>query len=103
MIEDSAPSAGKPSADTATWKAIVAQYQVPSTGRAVWQMVNTLGPIALLWYLMYLSLSVSWFITLPLAVLAGAFLVRAFIIFHDCGHGSFFASSRANDTVGFIT
>ncbi|MDB6110058.1 MAG: hypothetical protein JWR69_1808 [Pedosphaera sp.] len=103
MTQDSAPSAGKPSADTAAWKAIVAQYQEPSTGRAVWQMVNTLGPIALLWYLMYLSLSVSWFITLPLALLAGAFLVRVFIIFHDCGHGSFFASSRANDTVGFIT
>jgi omega-6 fatty acid desaturase (delta-12 desaturase) len=103
MTNDSTPSAGKPSTDTATWKAIVAEYQVPSTGRAVWQMVNTLGPIALLWYLMYLSLSVSWFITLPLAMLAGAFLVRAFIIFHDCGHGSFFASSRANDTVGFIT
>ncbi|MBA4148893.1 MAG: fatty acid desaturase [Verrucomicrobia bacterium] len=42
-------------------------------------------------------------LVLPLAALAGAFLVRAFIIFHDCGHGSFFKSHRANEIVGFIT
>ena len=36
-------------------------------------------------------------------MLAGAFLVRIFIIFHDCGHGSFFKSRRANDVVGFVT
>jgi omega-6 fatty acid desaturase (delta-12 desaturase) len=56
----------------------------------------------LLWYLMYRSLSISWWITLPLAVLASGFLIRIFIIFHDCGHGSFFKSQLANDTVGFI-
>ena len=49
------------------------------------------------------SLSVSWWLVLPLAVLAGAFLVRVFIIFHDCGHGSFFKSPAANDAVGFIS
>jgi omega-6 fatty acid desaturase (delta-12 desaturase) len=52
---------------------------------------------------MYLSLAVSWWITAPLAVLAGAFLVRAFIIFHDCGHGSFFKSRAANDFWGFLS
>ena len=52
---------------------------------------------------MYFSLQVSWWLTLPLAVLAAGFLVRAFIIFHDCGHGSFFPSRRANDILGFIT
>jgi len=46
---------------------------------------------------------VSWWITVPLALLAGAFLVRVFIIFHDCGHGSFFKSRMANDVLGFIT
>ena len=80
----------------------MAKYQKPSTWRAVWQIVNTLVPYALPWYLMYLSLSVSWWLVLPLAVLAGAFLVRVFIIFHDCGHGSFFKSRIANDAVGFI-
>jgi len=56
-----------------------------------------------LWYLMYLSLAWSWWITVPLAILAGLFLVRIFIIFHDCGHGSFFKSPWANSVVGFIT
>jgi omega-6 fatty acid desaturase (delta-12 desaturase) len=98
------PSASRnPKQDTAAWKAIVLKYQQPSLPRAVWQLVNTLGPYALLWYLMYLSLSWSYWITLPLAVLAGMFLVRIFIIFHDCGHGSFFKSHLANDVLGFIT
>ena len=52
---------------------------------------------------MYRSLDVSYWITLPLAILAGALLVRVFIIFHDCGHGSFFKSRTANDVVGFLT
>jgi omega-6 fatty acid desaturase (delta-12 desaturase) len=89
--------------DTAEWKKIVARFQEPSTPRALWQIVNTFGPYVLLWYLMYLSLAVSWWITAPLAVLAGAFLVRAFIIFHDCGHGSFFKSRAANDFWGFLS
>jgi omega-6 fatty acid desaturase (delta-12 desaturase) len=86
----------------AAWKSIVAKYQKPSTWRAIWQIVDTLVPYAALWYLMYLSLSVSRWLLPPLAVIAGAFLVRVFIIFHDCGHGSFFKSQMANDTVGFI-
>jgi hypothetical protein len=65
--------------------------------------LNTLVPYAGLWYLMYLSLAVSWWLVVPLAILAGGFLVRAFIIFHDCGHGSFFKSRGANAVVGFIT
>lgn len=79
------------------------QYQKPSTPRALWQITNTLGPLALLWYLMYRSLEVSWWLTLPLAMLAGLLLVRVFIIFHDCGHGSNFKSRAANDIIGFLT
>jgi omega-6 fatty acid desaturase (delta-12 desaturase) len=89
--------------DTLAWKKLVAPYQTPTIGRSVWQVVNTLIPYAVLWYLMYLSLAVSWWLTAPLAVLAGAFMVRAFIIFHDCGHGSFFKSATANHVLGAIT
>jgi omega-6 fatty acid desaturase (delta-12 desaturase) len=85
------------------WKAIVAEFQHSSTGRATWQLVNTLVPYAVLWVLMYHYLSVSWWIVAPLAVLAGALMVRVFIIFHDCGHGSFFSSRLANDITGFLT
>lgn len=103
MTEQPELTQGEGAPGTAAWKQIVAEYQTPSTVRAVWQITNTLVPVALLWYLMYLSLPISWWLTLPLAVLTGAFLVRVFIIFHDCGHGSYFHSRAANDTVGFIT
>ncbi len=84
------------------WKKVVAEFQKPSTGRAVWQIIDTLGPYGILWYLMYLTSTGRWWLTVPLAMLAGALLVRVFIIFHDCGHGSFFKSRKANDVVGFL-
>jgi acyl-lipid omega-6 desaturase (Delta-12 desaturase) len=90
-------------ARVAEWKAIVARYQVPSRRRALWQVVNTHGAYAVLWCSMYLALDVSWWLVLPLAILAGGLLVRVFIIFHDCGHGSFFESRRANDVLGFVS
>lgn len=87
----------------AEWRAAVAAFEKPSLPRALWQVVNTLGLYALLWYLMYLSVSVSWWLTVPLVVAAGALLVRVFIIFHDCGHGSFFRWRWANHVLGFVT
>jgi omega-6 fatty acid desaturase (delta-12 desaturase) len=81
----------------------VIKYQLAAPRRALWQLANTLVPYAALWYLMYLSLGVSYWLTAALAVLAAGFLVRVFIIFHDCGHGSFLASARANEVVGIIT
>src|SRR5947208_8923908 len=103
MSDDLNSTQWKNSADADAWKEIVAQYHKPSTWRALWQLVNTLGPYAALWYLMYLSLAVSWWLAVPLALLAGGFMVRLFIISHDCGHGSFFKSRTANNIVGFIT
>jgi omega-6 fatty acid desaturase (delta-12 desaturase) len=91
------------SGEMAAWKDIVARYQEPSAWRASWQLLNTIGSYAVLWYLMYLSWHVSWWLTLPLAILAGGLQVRTFIIFHDCGHGSFFKSRVANDIWGFVS
>ena len=102
MVSDSTPTPDYPPAEQAAWKQVIEKYQQPSAARALWQLINTFVPYALLWYLMYWSLSVSWWLTIPLAALAAAFLVRIFIIFHDCGHGSYFKSRRANDVVGFI-
>src|ERR1051326_2805442 len=87
----------------AAWRDIVAKYQKSAVWLAVWQLVNSLVPYAALWYLMYLLAPISFWLALPLAVLGGGFLVRVFIIFHDCGHGSFLPSRKANDIVGFIT
>ncbi len=105
MMPDFSTSAGEDPANPspASWRKIVARYQEPSAGRATWQIINTLGPYGALWYLIYLSKSVSYWLVLPLAILAGLFLVRTFIIFHDCGHRSYFKSPLANDIVGFIT
>ena len=85
------------------WKEVVAKYQEPALWRSIWQIVNSIVPYAVLWYLMYRSLAVSYWLTVPLALLAAGFLVRIFIIFHDCGHGSFFKSRKANDVWGMIT
>lgn len=85
------------------WKDIVRKYQNPTVLGSVWQLANTLVPYVALWVFMYHLLGVSWWLVVPLAVLAGAFLVRIFVIFHDCTHGSFFKSRRANEVVGFIT
>ncbi len=85
------------------WKKAVARFQAPCPRRALWQVANTLLPYAALWGAMYWSLSVSYWLTLGLAAITGLLLVRVFIIFHDCGHGSFFKSRRANDILGFIT
>jgi omega-6 fatty acid desaturase (delta-12 desaturase) len=102
MSRDSSAIRDPDPASKMAWRSMVAKYQQPSTKRAIWQLINTFVPYVLLWYLMDHVSDVSLWLTIPLAVLAGAFLVRVFIIFHDCGHGSYFKSRRANDIVGFI-
>lgn len=103
MKNEPSPTDPHPPVEHADWKQVVLRYQQPSTWRASIQILNTLLPYAVLWYLMYLCLSISLWLVVPLAMLAGMFLIRVFIIFHDCGHGSFFKSRLANDTVGFIS
>src|SRR5438067_251409 len=103
MTKNSATATKSESSEPANWKSIVAKYQKPSTPRAGWQVANTLIPYAALWYLIRLSVGISWWLAVPLAILAGGFLIRLFIIHHDCGHGSFFKSRSANHILGFIT
>lgn len=85
------------------WKQIVARYQKPSVPRAVWQIANTLLPYVGVWVAMWYTVHISWWLTVPLMILAGGLMVRLFIIFHDCGHGSFFKSQKANHILGAIT
>lgn len=82
---------------------VLKRYTRSDTRKGIWQLVNTLVPCLALWVLMFLSLRISYWLTLGLAVPTAAFQVRTFIIFHDCGHGAFFRSRRANEIVGFIT
>lgn len=85
------------------WKQHLAPYEKSSTWRSIWQLVNTILPFFALWYLAYLSLSVSYWLTFALAIPAAGFLIRIFIIFHDCCHHSFFRNRKANAIIGTIT
>jgi omega-6 fatty acid desaturase (delta-12 desaturase) len=87
------------------WYRDVAKYQQPDLRKAIWQIVNTFVPYIALWILMArtVQLGVSYWVTLALAVVAAGLHVRIFIMFHDCGHGSFFKSRRANTILGYIT
>jgi acyl-lipid omega-6 desaturase (Delta-12 desaturase) len=81
----------------------VSPFEKSTTKESIWQIINTVGPFLVLWVLAYMSLSVSYWLALVPIVLAAGFLVRIFIIFHDCTHHSFFKSRRANRVVGTIT
>jgi len=85
------------------WQKIVSVYAKPDMRKSIWQIVNTLLPFLALFYLAMRSVDISLWLTVPLTLLIAGFMMRAFIIFHDCGHGSFFKSQRANDWTGIIT
>ncbi|MEX1248832.1 MAG: fatty acid desaturase [Anaerolineales bacterium] len=90
------------SANTArpAWVDLVKRYTVPDPRKSTWQLINSLVPFFAIWVLMILSLSVSYLLTLVFAFLAALFMMRIFIIQHDCGHNSFFKSTRLNNLVG---
>src|SRR5437764_8054172 len=84
------------------WAARLARYKGPELKRSVWQLASAAALFAAAWALMYASLRVGYWLTLLLAVPAAFFLIRLFIIPHDCGHAAFFRSTRAADIVGSI-
>ena len=86
--------------DARTWVRVLANYREPSHRRSALELLVTLVPFAALWGLSWWSLSVSYPLGAALAILNSAFLVRLFMIQHDCGHGSFFKSRAVSDWVG---
>jgi len=102
-VTTSPPRAARPKPERPSWKDTIARHEKPSRLGSTWQLTNSLVPYFALWGLMVWSLGVSYWLTLALAVPAAGFLVRVFIIFHDCGHGSFFKSRRANTFWGVVT
>lgn len=81
----------------------MAPYEKSNSLASVWQLLNTVVPFFVLWFLSYKSLSISYFLTLAFAIAAAGFLVRTFIIFHDCCHYSFFKNRNANKILGTLT
>jgi acyl-lipid omega-6 desaturase (Delta-12 desaturase) len=84
------------------WTKILARYRTPNLARSIIEVVITAGPLVLLWFLMWVTLDLGYWLCLLLAVPAAGFLVRLFMIQHDCGHGSFFHRRLANDWVGRV-
>ena len=89
-------------AKVAFWNQTLSPYFGPETRRSVGQLLASAIPFAVCWSLAYLALSVSWWLTLALAFPTAGFLIRLFMIQHDCGHGSFFKSRRARNWTGRI-
>ena len=95
------PDTTPPDHDAARrWVQVLAAYREPSLGRSLFELGVTLFVFLGLWALAWWSLSISPWLAAGIAVLNGGFLVRLFVIQHDCGHGSFFTDRRANDTLG---
>lgn len=75
-------------------------YREPNAGRALFELSITAAALILSWVLMWLSLRIGYWLTLVLAIPTAGFLVRLFMIQHDCGHGSFFRRRLTNDWIG---
>jgi omega-6 fatty acid desaturase (delta-12 desaturase) len=82
------------------WVQVLAQYRSPKLSRSVFELAITLLPFALLWALAWGAMSFSYLLAFGIAALNGLFLVRIFIIQHDCGHASYFNNRMVQDWVG---
>ncbi len=89
--------------EIAAWKKIVAPFEKPSIRLGLWQAASTLTAYFATWAAMLLLQPVSWWLVAPLILLAGGLLVRIFIIFHDCCHGSFLPWPKVNQALGTLT
>lgn len=82
----------------------VAPFEVVDTKASIKQIVTTLVPLFALWTLSYVvGIFVSYWLAIPIMLATSGFVIRTFILFHDCCHQSFFKSRRANDILGTIT
>lgn len=97
--QDSAAS-GATARDARLWTQLLARYRQPSTGRSLVEIGITLLPLVALWVLAWAALDISYWLALPLAMAAAAFMVRLFLIQHDCSHGAFFRHRLANAWLG---
>jgi acyl-lipid omega-6 desaturase (Delta-12 desaturase) len=85
------------------WREGLAPFERPDRGRALLDLVTSVVPYLALSALMYVALDFSYLLVLAIALPAAGFLLRTFLVFHDCGHGSFLPTRRANVWVGVVT
>lgn len=87
-------------ANVGAWLKILGRYRQPRMARSAFELIVTLVPFAAFWAIAYLSLANGFWLGLAAILPAGAFLLRLFMIQHDCGHGSFFARRGLDDWTG---
>ena len=103
MQLDTSPVDTAGQTDARAWTQRLLRYREPNNWRSILEIGISLGPLVALWVLMWLSYRYGfWWVTLLLAVPAAGFLVRLFMIQHDCGHGAFFRHRLANDWIGRV-
>jgi acyl-lipid omega-6 desaturase (Delta-12 desaturase) len=93
---------GERRTEPAFWRRRLSRYEQANRRRALLDLATSALPYAALSVVMYVALSISYLLALAVAVLAAVSLVRTFVVFHDCSHGSFLASKRANAWVGTV-
>jgi acyl-lipid omega-6 desaturase (Delta-12 desaturase) len=101
-ILNDGPKAAAAAADMRTLTLSLARYREPRHLRSILEILVTIVPFVLLWLLMWTALQVGYGLYLLLTVPAAGFLVRLFMIQHDCGHGTLFRNRLANDWVGRV-
>jgi omega-6 fatty acid desaturase (delta-12 desaturase) len=84
------------------WATLLSRYREPSPRRSVFELAVTAGAFGLTWAVMWATLGVGYWLTLLMAVPAAGFLVRLFLIQHDCGHGTLFRKRATNDWIGRV-
>jgi hypothetical protein len=97
---DGGPASGAAESGARDWMRILAVYRGAHHGRSAGELAITIAPLVLLWIAMRVALDYSYWLSLALAFPAAGFLVRLFMIQHDCGHGAFFRRRSLNDWVG---
>jgi acyl-lipid omega-6 desaturase (Delta-12 desaturase) len=88
--------------ETGTWAHILSPYRSPQTSRTIFELLVTAAPFVILWALMWAALGIGYWLCLLLAFPTACFLMRLFMIQHDCGHGACFGRRATNDWVGRI-
>lgn len=84
------------------WRKIVSKYRIKNNKKAIIQLLTSIAPFILIWILIYFTINVSFLLTFFLILINSFFIVRIFIIQHDCGHQSFFKKRKLNNFIGYI-
>jgi acyl-lipid omega-6 desaturase (Delta-12 desaturase) len=99
-VTDARPEADASTMPSRNWVQILAKYREPNQLRSSFELAVSLVPFLILWALAWWALSVSGWLALAIAMFNGTFLVRIFMIQHDCSHGALFSNRHVSDWIG---